>query len=86
MAVKSGRENQDQEVTGGQEGQLEGKAQRAEEMLEDSQERPQQEEELKGAAGAEVEEGHSGGKMRWEWRGEEEGIKNMMLEIEIQGL
>lgn len=64
MAVKSGQENQDQEVTGGQEGQLEGKAQRAEEILEDSQERPQQEEELEGAAGAEIEKGQSGGKLR----------------------
>lgn len=64
MAVKSGQENQDQEVTGGQEGQLEGKAQRAEEMLEDSQERPQQEEELEGAAGAELQKGQSGGKLR----------------------
>lgn len=64
MAVKSGQENQDQEVPGGQEGQLEGKAQRAEEMLEDSQERPQQEEELEGATGAEIEKGQSGGKLR----------------------
>lgn len=82
--MKSGQENQDKEVDGPHEGQIE--VQRAEEMLEDSQGRPQQEGELDGAARAEIEKGQAGGTLRREWKEVEEGIKNMknvILEIEI---
>lgn len=62
IIMKSGQENQDQEVNGAHEGQIE--VQRAEEMLEYIHGGPQQEGELGGAARAEIDKGQAGGTLR----------------------
>lgn len=62
-AKKNGQEDQDRKVKGEEEGQPEDKVERAEEILDDSEKRPHQEEEVDGA-GADIGKRQGGGKLR----------------------
>lgn len=70
-------------MTAGKEGQPEDKVERGEETLDYSEERPHQEEEV-DEAGADLEKGQGAGRLRREWKEEEEEerIQNF-LKIEI---